>query len=181
MVDDAISVLPAVVNILNEGRPEPALLTPPRTPDPPSIPRHVPVAVPPGPAPAIVIVAVPGLVVPTRAVNDGAVVFVGAEVAGRVAHFHFVIARLVNAREGRVVHRRTGRDGVNLFWHFRSHLPRPRGRRRRKPHTVVERVVSAAEENDWQLRIDSVAHARAFDGLELRLTIVRELDRGFAA
>src|SRR5262245_62038600 len=77
---DAGTRLPPTVNIVDHRGAETALFVPPRTPDPPSIPGHVPVAVTPGPAPAVIVIAGPGIIVPARPINHRAVILVSAGV-----------------------------------------------------------------------------------------------------
>src|SRR5262245_5168727 len=105
MVDNSVTTLPAVVDVLNDGRAKAALLIPQRTPDPPSIPRHVPVAVAPGPAPAVIVIANPGFIGPASAIDHCAIIFVRALVAGRVAHFDFIVGGFVNTSECGVINR----------------------------------------------------------------------------
>src|SRR5215471_19161205 len=99
MVNDSRSILPTVVYIFNQGGSEATRLIPPRPPQPPLIPWDIDIAIAPSPTPSIIVVAVPWLVVPTRAVNHSAIVFISALIAWCVAHFHLIIAGIIYTRK----------------------------------------------------------------------------------
>src|SRR5262245_59278523 len=102
---NAVAALPSVVDILNHSRPKSARLVPPWPPDPPLVPGHVNVTVPPGPTPAVVIVPAPRFIVPARSIHDSAILFISSQVTGRVPHLHFVVRCVINTNESRVINR----------------------------------------------------------------------------
>ena len=99
----------------NHGRPQAAWLVPPRTPDPPLVPRNVPIAVTPAPTPPIIVTAGPRLIIPTGPVNHRAVILVRPGVAGRVSHVHHLGRRLVHGDMRHVVHGFRRRNLLDLI------------------------------------------------------------------
>src|SRR3954465_11380607 len=103
---DPVAPLPPVVNIFDDRGTQPIGFIPPWPPNPGLVPGHVRVTVAPGPAPAVVIFAVPGLVIVSCPVNHRALILVGSLVARRVTDLDLVVRALIDVRESRVVHRR---------------------------------------------------------------------------
>src|SRR5262249_41611930 len=148
------ATLPAIVNVLNQRGPESARPIPPRPPEPPLIPGDIGVTVAPRPAPAVIIVAVPGLIVIARSVNHRAVILIRALVARCVTDLDLVIVGVIHARIRRIINRRIGWDGVNLLRNFYSHQPRAGGCRGDEPNTIFHRIIIGSGADDGELSVD---------------------------
>src|SRR5436190_18880226 len=140
---NAVAALPPVIDVFDHGRPKSARLVPPGPPNPPLVPRHVHVTVPPSPTPPVVIVPVPRVIVPACAVHYSAIVFISPLITGSVAHLHFIVGRVIHSREGCVINRRTGRYSVNLVRYFCRYLPGAGRRGGGEPNRVVQCIVSS--------------------------------------
>src|SRR5262249_40952655 len=93
------ATLPTVIDVLNQRRAESAGPIPPRTPEPPLIPGDIGVTVTPGPAPAIIVIAVPGLIIISRSIDHRVLVLISTLVARCVTDFPFLIAGVIHPRE----------------------------------------------------------------------------------
>src|SRR5262245_33878568 len=77
---------------------------PPRSPDPPAVPRYVVIAVPPGPTPTVVFVLIPRFVIPSGPVNQRPIVFIGPEITGGISRLDAVCIGVVHADKCGVIH-----------------------------------------------------------------------------